>query len=104
MRLFLYSLLSHKFHCLNSQEFRFNPLCDSSYFTYRQFNIQQLYILPTQCIYVFCVDLRTNSDYFPAQHYLETRRRVFTAQYGLKLFTRKIYLQFIPWLRHGLGG
>ena len=27
--------------------------------------------IPTElCIYVFCVDLRTNSDYFPAQHYL----------------------------------
>ena len=25
------------------------------------------YILPTQCIYVFCVDLRTNSDYFTIQ-------------------------------------
>jgi hypothetical protein len=25
-------------------------------------------ILCTQCIYVFCVDLRTNSDYFPMQH------------------------------------
>ena len=37
---------------------------------YRQFNIQQFYVLPTQCIYVFCVDLRTNSDYFPIQHYL----------------------------------
>ena len=23
---------------------------------------------PTQCIYVFCVDLRTNSYYFPIQH------------------------------------
>ena len=23
---------------------------------------------PTHCIYVFCVDLRTNSDYFPIQH------------------------------------
>jgi len=31
---------------------------------YHQFNIQQLYVLPTQCIFVFCVDLRTNSDYF----------------------------------------
>jgi hypothetical protein len=30
--------------------------------------IQQFYVLPTQCIYVFCVDLRTNSDYFPIQH------------------------------------
>jgi hypothetical protein len=35
---------------------------------YRQFNIQQFYVLPIQCIYVFCVDLRTNSDYFPMQH------------------------------------
>jgi len=33
-----------------------------------QFNIQQFYVLPTQCIYVFCVDLRTNSDYLPIQH------------------------------------
>jgi hypothetical protein len=32
-----------------------------------QFNIQQFYVLPTQCIYVFCVYLRTNSDYFPIQ-------------------------------------
>jgi hypothetical protein len=28
------------------------------------------YVLPTQCIYVFCVDLRTNSDYFTIQHKL----------------------------------
>ena len=25
-------------------------------------------VLPTQCIYVFYVDLRTNSDYFTVQH------------------------------------
>jgi len=25
---------------------------------YHQFNITQFYVLPTQCIYVFCVDLR----------------------------------------------
>ena len=25
---------------------------------YRQFNIKQFYVLPTQRIYVFCVDLR----------------------------------------------
>ena len=37
---------------------------------YHQFNIQQFYVLPTQCIYVFCVDLRTNSDYSPLQHKL----------------------------------
>jgi hypothetical protein len=40
----------------------------SGHQVYRRFNIQQFYILPTQCIYVFCVDLRTNSDYFPIQH------------------------------------
>ena len=27
--------------------------------------IKMFYILPTQGIYVFCVDLRKNSDYFP---------------------------------------
>ena len=37
---------------------------------YHQFNIQQFYVLPTQYIYVFCVDLRTNIDYFPTQHWL----------------------------------
>ena len=31
-------------------------------------NIELHHVLPTQCIYVFCVDLRTNSDYFPIQH------------------------------------
>ena len=28
------------------------------------------YILPTHCIYVYCVDLRTNSDYFPIYYHL----------------------------------
>jgi hypothetical protein len=32
------------------------------------FNIHKFYVLPTQCIYVFCVDLRTNSDYFTVEH------------------------------------
>jgi len=35
---------------------------------YHQFNIQQFYVLSTHGIYVFCLDLRTNSDYFPIQH------------------------------------
>ena len=33
-----------------------------------RFNIQQFSVLPTQCIYEFCVYLRTNSDYFPTHH------------------------------------
>ena len=28
------------------------------------------YVLPTQCVHVFCVDLGTNSDYFTVQHWL----------------------------------
>jgi len=39
----------------------------SGHYMYRQFNIQQFYVLPIECIYVFCVDLRTNSDYLPMQ-------------------------------------
>ena len=45
-----------------------NPLQPSGHYMYHQFNIQQFYVLPTRCIYVFCVDLRTNSDYFPIHH------------------------------------
>jgi hypothetical protein len=33
-----------------------------------RFNIKKFYVLLTQCIYVFCVDLTTNSDYFTVQH------------------------------------
>jgi len=48
----------------------------SDYYTYRtvvtirtaRCNIQQFYVLPTQCICVFFVDLGTNGDYFPIQH------------------------------------
>jgi len=32
---------------------------------YRQFNIQQFYVLPSQFIYVFCVELRKNQQLFP---------------------------------------
>jgi len=40
----------------------------SGHYVYHQFNIQQLYVLPIHCIYVFSVDLRRDSDYFPIQH------------------------------------
>jgi hypothetical protein len=52
-----------------SMHCQLNILKPSGHYMYHQvFNIQQFYVLPTQCIYVFCVDLRTNSDYFPIQH------------------------------------
>jgi hypothetical protein len=44
-----------------------SPLKPSGHYMYHQFNIQQFYVLPTQCIYVFYVDLKTNSDYFSIQ-------------------------------------
>jgi hypothetical protein len=50
---------------LNLRVMYINPSKPSGHYMYRQFNTQHFYVLPTQCIYVFCVDLRTNSDYFP---------------------------------------
>ena len=47
-----------------------HPLKINGQYIYHLFNTQQFYVLPTQCIYVFCVDLRTNSDYFTIQHWL----------------------------------
>jgi hypothetical protein len=32
-----------------------------------RFNVHKFYVLPTQCVYVLCMDLRTNSDYFSIQ-------------------------------------
>jgi len=29
------------------------------------FNIEQFYVLPTQCLYMFCMDLRTKQRSFP---------------------------------------
>ena len=48
----------------------FNLLKPTGYVMYQQFNIQQLYALPTLCIYVFCIYLRTNSDLCHLQHKL----------------------------------
>jgi hypothetical protein len=35
-----------------------------------RFNSQKICVLPTQSIYVFCMNLRTNRDYFPIKHWL----------------------------------
>ena len=47
-----------------------NRLKPTGYVMHQQFNIQQLYVLPTQCTYVFCIYLRTNSDLCHLQHKL----------------------------------
>ena len=51
-----------------SMKFIVKPQEPSGQCMYHQFNIQQFYVLPTPCIYVLCVDLRKNSDYFLIQH------------------------------------
>jgi len=58
----------HETELLYSFVSNIGPQKPSGHYMYRQFNSRQFYVLPTQCIYVFCVDLRTNSDYFPMQH------------------------------------
>ena len=47
----------------------FNLLKSTGYLMHQQFNIQQLYALPTLYL-VFCIYLRTNSDLYHLQHKL----------------------------------
>jgi len=47
-----------------------NLLNPTGYVMHHQFNIQQLYALPTLCIYARCIYLRTNSDLCHLQHKL----------------------------------
>jgi hypothetical protein len=47
---------------------RLNPLLPSDCIV--RFVTFQFYFMFTRCVYVFCVDLRTNNDYFPIQHYM----------------------------------
>jgi len=61
----LSKLLTDPHHTINELHL---PLKPSRHYINHQFNIQKLYVVPKQYIYVFCVDLRTNSDYFPIQH------------------------------------
>jgi len=54
----------------------FNSLKPNGHYMYRavviicttSYSIPIFSVLTTQCIYGFCVDLRTNSDYFTIQH------------------------------------
>ena len=54
--------------CRTSNGTSNNSLKLSGHYMYHQFDIHKFYVQPTHCIYVFCVDLRTNSDYFLIQH------------------------------------
>ena len=51
-----------------NSDYSLNLLKPKTYFMYEQFLHSEILCLPTQCIYVFCMDLRTNNNYFPLQH------------------------------------
>jgi len=62
-----------------------NLLNPTGYVMHQQFNISSSIFCP-HCIYVFCIYLRTNNDFYPPQHKLigfYNRDEVFTARYGL---------------------
>ena len=48
----------------------FNLLKPTGHVMHLQFNIQQLYVLPTLYFYVLCIYLRTNSELCHLQHKL----------------------------------
>ena len=47
-----------------------------------RFNVQQFYVLPIQCIFVFYVDLRTNSELCHLQHKLIGFYNIYLAFYN----------------------
>jgi hypothetical protein len=57
--------------CITDHKFMALKLCKAQWLLHvptTSFNIQKSYMLPTQCNYVFCMDLRTNSSCFPIQN------------------------------------
>ena len=60
---YLYELL-----CLSPNIMSCQTVKLSSYLRTTRFNTQKLYLLPTHCIYVYCVDLRTDDDFCPILH------------------------------------
>lgn len=67
----------------------FNPLKPSGYFHVPPgLTVKKFYVLSTQCIYLFYVDLRTKIDYFLISNYLILvliTEMKFTARYELDL-------------------
>jgi len=51
-------MLQQAMHVVTTVLLIANALMPNGHYMYHHFNIQQFYVLPTQCIYVFCVDLR----------------------------------------------
>ena len=79
-----FKLLKPTGHVMHQQ---FNRLKPTGYVMHQQFNIQQFTFCP-QCIYVFCIYLRTNSELCHLQHKLigfYNRDEVFTARFEMGL-------------------
>jgi hypothetical protein len=90
-RLFPYTALTGWFYN------RDLTICSSVFTTCtNRFNIHLLYVLTTQYIYVFCVGLRTNSDYFPI------RTTLTDCFYNWDLRYIKT-LQFCTWICSGVN-
>jgi hypothetical protein len=66
----------------------------SGHYTHHQFNIQQFHVLPKEYIYVFCVDLRTNSGLLriAVPYVTAFYSTVFTARYDLNLAVQFILI------------
>jgi hypothetical protein len=58
--------------------------------TFTVFNKQKYRVLPTQCTYMFCMDLRTNHYYFPSIVQRSPTKRVREASIFLNL--TEVYL------------
>ena len=64
---------------------------------YRQFNIEQYYVLPTQCTYLCVLYGSENKQRLftctaLTGWFLQPRRRVFTARYGLNLYIQNRFM------------
>jgi hypothetical protein len=60
-----------RFHAINTIFINlYNPVVTSIHYMYHQFNMNKFYVLPKNSIFMLCLDLRTNSDYFSIQNLL----------------------------------
>jgi len=61
-----------------------------------RFNIKKLYVLCIECMYVFCMVLRTNNNYFYIQHWLTAFYNVTVCfRYGNELNLSILFWSFL---------
>ena len=71
-----------------------------------RFKVQKFYVLPTQCIYIFCMDVRTAIiSLYNINWLVYLRRSVFTERYGLYPGPNSSGLYWtLPWIRRLVAG